>query len=131
MDIFITGLAAPVALASVALIGYLVGQREQRQRARKRLDTVNKLNDTNSLIAQVEMVSDQLRRSMATHHSTVTHCRETIQRLSEKHSNDSDRAHHAHLLDFLGPTQRLSDDIAQAYDELRKHSQSLERLRRR
>ncbi len=129
MDISFTPLAAPAALASVALIGYMVGQRKRRPQIK--LEATDRIDDTNTLIAQVEMVSDQLRRCMATHHSTVARCREKIQRLSEKHADDTDRAHHAHMQEFLGPTQRLSDDIAHAYDELRKHTRALHRLRRR
>ncbi len=129
MGIVITGLAAPVALAAVALIGYLVGHRQRQTRANEMLQLTSKLDHANALIAQVESVSDQLRRSMATHHSTVTHCREQIQILSERHHSDTDPAHHMHLQEVLGPAKRLSDDIAHAYDELRQHSRSLQRLR--
>ena len=129
MGIVITGLAAPVALAVVALIGYLVGHHQRRSRANKMLELNSKLDHTNALIAQVESVSDQLRRSMAAHHSTVMRCRDQIELLSRRHANGSEPAHHMQLQDVLGPTQRLSEDIAHAYDELRQHSRSLQRLR--
>ena len=131
MGFVITGLATPVALACVALIGYLVGNRKRRKRAQGMLELNSKLDQANALIARVESVSNQLRQSMATHHSTVTRCREQIQVLSDSHSGDTDLSHHMRLQDVLGPTQRLSDDIAHAYDELRQHTRTLRSLRGR
>ncbi len=81
------------------------------------------------MIAKVESISNQLRRSMATHHCTVTRCRDQIQVLSQLHSHETDPTHHMHLQEVLDPTRRLTDDIALAYDELRQKSQELERLR--
>jgi hypothetical protein len=131
MDLVISGLAAPVALGSVALIGYLVARHGRRTKAHHRLELSIKLDQANALIERVEQLSDQLRRSMANHHSTVTNCTKQIQILSDRHSSDTDQAHHMHLQDVLGPTQRLSDDIAHAYDELRQHTRALRSLRHR
>lgn len=131
MEFVVTGLAAPVALACVALIGYVVVNRRRRNRAQGKLELNLKLDQANALIARVELVSDQLRRSMANHHSNVSRCRDQIQVLSERHSDDTDQAHHMHLLEVLGPTERLSDEIAHAYDELRQHTRTLRSLRGR
>ncbi len=128
MGLLTFGLATPVALATVALIGYLVGRRWQRPA--EDWETIRRrLEGTNDLIIKVESISDQLRRSMAAHHCTVARFHDQFQVLSEMHSHDTDPAHHMHLQDVLAPTQRLSDDIAQAYDELRQQTQALERLR--
>ncbi len=130
MDLLTTGLAAPVALATVALIGYLAGCR--RKQPSVDWETIHhRLESANDLIVKVESISDQLRRSMATHHCTVSRFREQFQRLSDQHSQDTDPAHHMHLLEMLAPAQRLTDDIALAYDELRRQKQALERLRTR
>jgi hypothetical protein len=128
MGILTAGLAAPVALAVVAMIGYLAGRR--RKQPSFDWDAINrKLAHANDLIVKAESISDQLRRSMATHHCTVSRFREQFQRLSDQHRQDTDPAHHMHLQEMLGPTERLSDDIALAYDELRQQAQALERLR--
>ena len=129
MDIVTSGLTTPVALAMVALIGYTVGIYQRRAKREELLKLSDKLRHADQLIAQVASVSDQLRCSMATHHSTVARCREEIRILGEKHTRDAEPAHHMHLQDVLAPTKRLSDDIAHAYDELRQHSQELQRLR--
>ena len=82
------------------------------------------------MIERIEHISNQLRQSMATHHSTVNRCREQIRLLSEGHTAESDTAPHNHLQAMLRPTELLSHEIAVAYDELRQHSRSLAQLRR-
>ena len=129
MDIFTFGLTAPAALASVALIGYVLGVHQRHKKAEELRDLSTRLDEANSLISQIESVSDRLRRSMASHHTTVTRCSQQIQTMSEIHGANTNTAHHMHLQDVLQPTQRLSDDIAHAYDELRQHTQHLKQLR--
>lgn len=124
------GLTAPVALALVALLGYLVGSHRRRQQRVER-EPFWSVDQTDALIDRIESISNQLRQSMAEHHSTVKHCREQIRVLSEGHSADSDNSRHPHLQAILAPTDRLTRDIAQAYDELRRHTHALTRLRTR
>ena len=128
MELIITGLTAPVALAAVAVIGYLVGRARRRRFFDGRI-AAQALEQAGALIEQMEQISNRLRQSMATHHSTVHNCREQIRKLSESHSADTDPSHHMHLQDVLGPADRLSQDIAMAYDELRRHSRALADLR--
>jgi hypothetical protein len=128
MGLTLIGLATPVALALVAFLGYCVGRSggsdqtvwPAEQAAQDKADAI---------IERIEHISSQLRQSMATHHSTVNRCREQIRLLSEAHSAESDSTRHMHLQAMLGPTERLTHEIAVAYDELRQHSRHLEQLR--
>ena len=129
MDILSISLTAPAALACVALLGYIIGVHQRRKKAEALRDLSTRLDEANILISQIESVSDRLRCSMASHHTRVTRCSKQIQILSERHSAKTDASHHMHLQDVLQPTQRLSDDIAHAYDELRQHTLHLKRLR--
>lgn len=132
MGLTLVGLATPVALALVACLGYLVGRRSWKEPASATSERGGPdLDKTDAIIERIEFISNQLRQSMATHHSTMNRCREQIRLLSEAHSSDSDAAPHMHLQAMLGPTERLTHDIAEAYDELRQHSRNLEQLRRR
>jgi hypothetical protein len=124
------GLTGPVALALVALLGYFVGYHQRRRAARSSVSLMS-LDETDALIDKIESISNQLRQTMATHHSTVSRCREQIRVLSESHVSDADTAPHIHLQALLAPTDRLSQDIALAYDELRQHTHALARLRTR
>lgn len=128
MGLTLVGLATPVALALIAFLGYCVGRRSWSD------DTVGPAEHgvqekADAIIERIEHISNQLRQSMATHHSTVNRCREQIRLLSEAHSAESDSSRHMHLQAMLGPTERLTHEIAIAYDELRQHSRHLEQLR--
>jgi len=120
-----------VAFLSVLLARRSSGRRQHRRKAEEMLELASRLDKASALIAKVESVSDELRRAMAAHHSTLAHYRDQMQMLSNKQFLDLDPAHHTHLQEALKPTQRLSDDIAHAYDELRRHTRSLQRLRNR
>lgn len=128
MGLTLLGLATPVALAVVACLGYLVGRRSWNETAGHAVGPRVE-EPTDAIIDRIEFISNQLRQSMATHHSTVNRCREQIRLLSDAHVADSDSARHMHLQAMLGPTERLTHDIAVAYDELRQHSRDLEQLR--
>jgi hypothetical protein len=130
MGIAFIGLTGPVALALVALLGYIVGYHQRRRAPSDNLFLMS-LDQTDALIDKIESISNQLRQSMATHHSAVNRCREQIRVLSESHVSDTDTAPHVHLQALLAPTDRLSQDIALAYDELRQHTHALARLRTR
>jgi hypothetical protein len=128
MGLIFTGLTAPVALAAVALIGYVVGRA--RRRPSLDLEEVNrKLSQAHNLIEQVERISNQIRQCMAVHHSTVRRCRERIRVLSESHAPDTESSHHMNLQSMLAPTEELARDMVLAYDELRQHSRVLASLR--
>ncbi len=121
-------MVTPVALAAVALIGYLVGQHQRRRRANRTLELASKLDQAHAMIAHVESVSHELRRTMASHHSTVSHCHDQIEKLSERQFGDTDLVHRKQLQEILEPTRRLSKDIAHAYDELRQQTRTLTSL---
>ncbi len=128
MSIWITGLTAPVALAAVALFGYLFGRRRRRFAAQ---DTAVKLqmHRANSMINQLETISQQLRRNLAEHHSTVSHCHEQIRALGDRGEYMNIHEHVQGIREMLAPTERLTRDIAAAYDELRRHATTLQHLR--
>ena len=129
MEIAFIGLSAPVAIALVALIGYWYGRRQRPPNRRTDAIIDLKLHRTIALINQVESISDQLRRSMAIHHSNVNHCREQIRIISEQHDGSVEPHYQDSIKEMLGPTDRLSHDIAVAYDELRQQTNELTQLR--
>jgi hypothetical protein len=128
MDFWITGLTAPVALAAVALLGYLVG----RHRTRVIVDTAaarRKLHQARTVISAVETISRQLRRNLATHHSTVCRYRDQISALGDPTAGSTPHTRSEEIHQMLVPTEQLSRDIAVAYDEIRQHTRALARLK--
>ena len=75
MGLTITGLTVPVAMGPlIAFLGYLVGRRRHQEAAPPASRSTT--DETDSLIEKIEQLSNELRRSMATHHSTVSRCRD-------------------------------------------------------
>lgn len=128
MAVFLWALTLAIMLISMGIITYVAGRRQRRRMAERMLELTSRLDHAGTLIARVESISERLRCAMATHHSTLAHCHDEIQVLSDKHSDGADPAHHMHLQEALQPTQRLSDDIAHAYDELRQHTRAFRHL---
>jgi hypothetical protein len=128
MDIWITGLTAPVALAAVALLGYLSTRRRRRIKSQAKV-VQHKMHRANTVIKQLEIISQQLRRNLAEHHSTVSRCHEQIREFGERGEYMSIHDHVQDIRDMLAPTERLSREIATAYDELRRHSTTLKHLK--
>jgi predicted nucleic acid-binding Zn-ribbon protein len=128
MDIWITGLTAPVALAAVALLGYLSARQQRRLRSEITIAR-QKVHEANSVIHQLETISQQLRRNLAEHHSTVSRCHQQIRELGQDGEFMNIHDHVADIRQMLAPTERLSREIATAYDELRRHSNTLKHLK--
>lgn len=135
MDAIFTGMTTPVALALVALLGYLVGWRARQVRQTAQRPPVAESdpdwNEARQLAEQMELISNDLRRRMASHHFVVGRFRDQIRVLSQSHAGDEEPVPHARFTEMLAPADQLSHDIATAYDELRQHASSLARLRSR
>lgn len=124
MDMWILGIPTPVALAAVAVMGYLVGRR-YRAGNRAAEGARRELQRAEAVIRDLETISQQVRRSLAAHHSSVLRFKEQVARLSRQRedaawqelSNEAER--------MLQPTMALSTKIAHAYDEIRRHTNSL------
>jgi septal ring factor EnvC (AmiA/AmiB activator) len=128
MDIWLTGLTAPVALAAVALLGYMSARHQRRIRSQT-VVAQHKMHRANSVIIQLETISQQLRRNLAEHHTTVSRCHKQIREFGERGEYMNIHEHVQGIREMLAPTERLSREIATAYDELRRHSTTLKHLR--
>jgi hypothetical protein len=133
MELIIGGVTAPVALAAVALLGYLVGRgsrpRQPQTHGAPTETSDRGVDEARALLEQVEVISNQLRRRMAKHHRVLRRQRDQVRRLSEPHVSDGDLTPHARFSEVLDPADQLTHDIATAYDELRQHAIAVARLR--
>ncbi len=124
MDYWMLGIPTPVALAAVAVIGYLVGRR-RRGEDKNRGVARRELKRAKAVIRELESIAREVRRSLATHHTSVLHFREQVTQLSaqkdtavwQRLSEEAER--------MLKPTMRLSTQIAHAYDEIRQQTNLL------
>jgi diguanylate cyclase (GGDEF)-like protein len=110
-----------VALASVAVMGYLFGRSALK---RPRVDANQlrcELKRARVVVDEMERITQEVRRSLASHHSCVVNFKD---RLTELRGEGDARAtavcQEAERL--LRPTLKLAAQMATAYDELRQQS---------
>ncbi len=125
------GLPVTVALAAVALIGYVFGHRTRSkmgaasdERRQQELDRAVRI------AKQLETIALALRRDLLAHHSQVAAFK---RRLRQAESDDHDKAWERLSTEaeaMLGPTMQLAHQLSLAYDQIRQQSDALETFTR-
>ncbi len=132
LDLLISGIAVPFALSAVALLGYIVGLRH-RKPTRSSPGLTNRLREkmdrTDELLSNMDSVSRQLRRHLAARHAAMLHCRQQIEDLTRQGSHIKWKDEASAIGSLLDPADKLTREIALAYDELRRSSRMLSELR--
>jgi GGDEF domain-containing protein len=121
------GLPVTVALAAVALIGYLFGQRTRTamnatldQRRQQELERAARI------AWQLEMVADSLRRDLVAHHSQLSAFKRRLRQVKEAVNDSAWEQLCAEAEAMLGPTMQLAHQLSHAYDQIRQQSDALE-----
>jgi diguanylate cyclase len=114
----------PVALAAVAVIGYLFGRRrtpqqEELSHARRELKRAK------AVIRELEAISEHVRGSLAQHQSSMLTFKERLTGLSGNSEGQAWRQLCEEAERILQPTLKLSNEMAQAYDEIRQQTHLL------
>jgi diguanylate cyclase len=125
MDIALTGLPIPVALAAVALIGYVFGRLQRSAAAPSSDATRRELKRAQAIVQDLEKIAHRVRRELALHHSNLA----TFKRRVSELSKSAEAADWQLLCDeaerLLKPTQDLAMQLAHAYDGIRQQSSRL------
>jgi hypothetical protein len=150
MEILQNTLPLVVALAVVATLGYLFGRQQLRRNTQNTQDNSrhrpnfaadtgsyapNESDDaenqeTQQVIRELQLVSSQVRLSLAAHHASVLRFNDSIQSLRQRADGETLRQLGDEAERILNPTRQLSVDIAHAYDELRRHAGRLQMQRK-
>src|SRR3989304_4486618 len=121
------GLPATVALAAVALIGYLFGQRtENADQAARNAQRQQELERAASIAHQLETIAGTLRQDLVSHHGRLAQFR---RRLSEAQSSRDERTWRelcGEAEQLLSPTMQLAEHLSSAYDSIRQQTGALE-----
>ncbi len=119
-------LPMPVALAAVALIGYLVGRRKrEEQRVDGEAQARRELKRAQCVAKELERIAESVRRGIATHHSSVLKFKERVSTLSGDQQEGAWQELCGEAEDMLKPTLKLAAQLATAYDEIRQQSNNL------
>jgi len=124
-DIFQLHLPGTVALAAVAVIGYLVGRRQRMLAADNDQHSRRELKRARAIARDLERITQEVRKSLARHHSSVARFKSRVSVLSGDRSEAAWKELCREAESILGPTMQLAAHIAQAYDQIRQQSSQL------
>jgi diguanylate cyclase (GGDEF)-like protein len=126
MEFFLHGIPVTVALAAVALFGYIFGRRAKNM-LEPEISTVvrRELRRATAVARELELIAEELRKELASHHSSLSRFQGRVASLSAGQPDSilTDLCREAEQV--LKPTIRLSSQLAQAYDEIRQQSNQL------
>jgi diguanylate cyclase (GGDEF)-like protein len=124
MDLSLISIPTPVALGAVAVLGYLFGRRRSTPQVELH-HARRELKRAKAVIRELEAISDHVRNSLAQHQSSMLTFKDRLANLG----GDTEGRAWQQLCDeaerILSPTLKLSNEIAQAYDEIRQQTHLL------
>jgi diguanylate cyclase (GGDEF)-like protein len=121
------GMADTAALAAVALIGYLFGQRTRTEKAEPGdSKLLNELSRATHIAHELQSIAGRIREDVAMHQSNISQFKSRLEEV-QLHGCPTGGwqtlSEEAELL--LTPTMQLASNLSLAYDELRKQSNQL------
>ena len=121
------GLPVTFALAAVALIGYLFGNRTRASKAAAFNQRRQQELDRAARIAwQLETIASRLRSDLVAHHSQLAMFKRKLRHAQEEGHDKAWEQLCSEAEAMLGPTMQLAHQLSQAYDEIRQQSDALE-----
>lgn len=119
-------LPMPVAVSAVALIGYLVGRRKREQtQLSNEVQARRELKRAQAVAKELERIAVAVRRSIATHHSSVLKFKDRVSTLGTDQKEAAWQELCTEAEGMLRPTLKLAAQLATAYDEIRQQSNNL------
>lgn len=120
------GLADTAALAAVALIGYLFGQRTRgASTVPGNAQLVSELSRATQIARELQQIAGRIREDVATHQANINQFKHRLGVLQNSPNLQGWQtlSQEAELL--LTPTIKLAGNLSLAYDDLRKQSSQL------
>ena len=120
------GLPVTFALAAIALIGYLFGNRTRAIKAAFDERRQQELDRAARIAWELETIATRLRQDLVTHHSQLATFKRQL-RFAQKEGHDKAWEQLCSEAEaMLGPTMQLTHQLSRAYDEIRQQSDALE-----
>lgn len=120
------GLPVTFALAAIALIGYLFGNRTRAMKAAFDERRQHELDRAARIAWQLETIATRIRQDLVTHHSQLATFKRQL-RNAQDQGHDQAWAQLCNEAEaMLGPTMQLAQQLSRAYDEIRQQSDALE-----
>jgi len=114
-----------VALALVAAIGYWVGRRQATGRQREMEQARREMRRAQAVARELETISDAIRQSLSSHQSSIVKFKDRVSQLGAGAGQGAWEDLNREIEQVLGPTQKLTSQLAQAYQDLRQQADQL------
>jgi len=125
LDFWSANIPVPMALAAVALIGYLFGQRTRRDEAAETEQARRELRRAKSVARQLEHIVESVRKDLATHQASVAKFKGRIGKLGDDGTDANWQQLCKEAEEMLKPTLKLAMQMSTAYDEIRQQGTQL------
>ncbi|NLX95903.1 MAG: GGDEF domain-containing protein [Rhodopirellula sp.] len=125
MEFWNLSLPAPVALAVVATLGYLLGRRGTVPENDLVTRSRRELRRAKSVARELEKIAWMVRRNLARHHTSLSRFKQRVGQLSHRQQEAAWRDLCREASEILTPTLRLATQIASAYDQIRQQTNHL------
>lgn len=114
-----------VALAAVALLGYLFGRSGLRRPQADPNQMRQEFQRARTVVNELERISLDLRRNLANHHGSVAQLQKRLTELQTTASDDATVQFCRDAEQLLAPTRDLTRNMTSAYNALREQSGKL------
>jgi diguanylate cyclase (GGDEF)-like protein len=115
----------PVALAVIAVLGYLVGRTSRRGALNEADKARRELRRAKVVAKELEEIAEGVRKHLASHHMSVARFKDRVCELSGQDKEAAWQELCREAEQILKPTLRLAEQIAHAYDEIRQQTNHL------
>jgi len=116
---------APLALALLAAVGYLISRWHRPSANDMAIRSRRELKRAQAVAVELEKIAWTVRQSLAKHHASVSKFKDRVSRLNDQDKNAAWKDLCREAEDILRPTLQLAAQIANAYDEIRQQSANL------
>lgn len=125
MDSLIIPLPNLVALALVALLGYIVGRRRGATHDEAQERNYRELARAQAVAQQLDKIAGAIRRELAQHQASVHRFKDRLGEIGTELTEADWKQLWLEAEQVLHPTMQLATRIAHAYDELRQQTNML------
>jgi len=125
VDLWNVQIPVPVALAIMALMGYLASLRNRPASNDMVIRSRRELKRAKAVAEEFEKIAWTVRQSLAKHHASVAKFKEHVSRLGSQEHEAAWKELCREAEDILKPTLQLATQMANAYDEIRRQSAHL------
>ena len=125
MDFWPLQIPLPVALATVAALGYLFGRRTRCSSNNLLFRSQRELRRARLVAVELEKITSSVHKHLSKHCASVSRFKERVEKLDMEHEETAWEELCREVEEILKPTLQLADQIAGAHEDIRQQSASL------